>query len=203
MLLRTWVRYIAGLALSFAAVTLLSGCSDQKPAFQSVDITGASYAKAFVLNDQFGQQRRLAEFKGKVVVVFFGFVQCPDVCPSSMMELAQVKKLLGDQSDTLQGIFVTVDPERDTQEILKAYMENFDPTFLALKPSIEELPALAKEFKIYYKKVPGKTETSYTIDHTAGSYIYDTQGRLRLYARHGSGAELLASDIQQLLKEAQ
>jgi protein SCO1/2 len=196
-----WNKLSVALAVGMA-LTVATGCSEKKPVFQSVDITGVPYAKDFILTDHDGKQRQLADFRGKVVVVFFGFVQCPDVCPTSMMELAQVKKLLGADGDRLQGIFITVDPERDTPEVLKAYMQNFDASFLALRTSPEQLPALAKDFKIYYKKVPGKTETSYTIDHTAGSYIYDTQGRLRLFTRHASGAEKIASDIALLLKEA-
>jgi cytochrome oxidase Cu insertion factor (SCO1/SenC/PrrC family) len=139
-------------------------------------------------------------FKGKVVIVFFGYTQCPDVCPTSMAELTEVKKLLGPDGDKLQGIFVTVDPERDTAEMLKAYMTNFDPSFLALIPTPEQLTAAAKDFKVYYKRVEGKTPTSYTMDHSAGSYMYDPQGRLRLYNRYGSGAPALAADVKLLLK---
>ena len=186
------------LALSVSA-GFLTGCSPEKPPFKSIDLTGADYAQGFSLTDQYGQVRSLKDFAGKVVVVFFGFTQCPDVCPTSMSELAQVKQLLGPDGDKLQGIFITVDPERDTPELLKAYMENFDPTFLALRPSLEQLPQLAKDFKIYYKKVPGNTPGSYTMDHSAGSYIFDGKGRIRLYNRYGAGAEVLASDIRLLL----
>lgn len=200
--MQTSLIKVVGVFAFGLALTLLSGCSEKKPVFQSVDITGVPYAKNFVLTDHEGRQRQLSDFQGKVVVVFFGFVQCPDVCPTSMLELAQVKKLLGSDGERLQGIFITVDPERDSPELLKAYMQNFDPSFLAMYTSPEQLSALAKEFKIYYKKVPGKTETSYTIDHTAGSYVYDTEGRLRLFTRHASGAETLASDIRLLLQEA-
>jgi protein SCO1/2 len=153
------------------------------------------------LTDHNGKARTLADFRGKVVVVFFGYTQCPDVCPTTMTELAEVKKLLGADGDKLQGLFVTIDPARDTPEVLKAYMGNFDPGFLALIPTPEQLPLVAKDFKIYYKKVDGKTPTSYTMDHSAGSYIYDTQGRLRLYTRYGSGAGALASDIKLLLQK--
>ncbi len=178
----------------------MSACSEAKPSFASVDITGASYAKDFELTDHNGKVRHLGDFKGKVVVMFFGYTQCPDVCPTSMAELAEVKKALGADGDKLQGLFVTVDPARDTPEVLKGYMENFDPTFLALYTTPEKLEALAKDFKVYYKRVNGKTDTSYTMDHSAGSYIYDTQGNLRLFTRYGSGAKVLAADIQQLLK---
>ncbi len=188
--------------IALAAAGCLAACSDAKPSFAAVDITGADYAKDFRLADHNGQQRSLQDFRGKVVVVFFGFAQCPDVCPTSMAELAQVKQSLGADGDKLQGLFVTVDPERDTPEVLKAYMANFDPSFLALRASPEDLAALAKDFKVYYKKVEGKTPTSYTMDHSAGSYVYDTQGRLRLYVRYGSGAEALLADVRQLLKQA-
>ncbi|CAN7753959.1 SCO family protein [Pseudorhodoferax sp. Leaf265] len=188
--------------IALAAAGCLAACTDTKPSFTAVDITGADYAKDFRLTDHNGQERSLQDFRGKVVVVFFGFAQCPDVCPTSMAELAQVKQSLGADGDKLQGLFVTVDPERDTPEVLKAYMANFDPSFLALRTSPEGLAALAKDFKVYYKKVEGKTPTSYTMDHSAGSYVYDPQGRLRLYVRYGSGADALLADVRQLLKQA-
>ncbi|SFC51479.1 protein SCO1/2 [Polaromonas sp. OV174] len=181
---------------------LLTACSPDKPQFQSIDLTGADYAQGFSLADHNGQQRTLKDFAGKVVVVFFGFTQCPDVCPTSMAELAQVKKLLGPDGDKLQAIFITVDPERDTAELLKPYMGNFDPSFLALRPTLEQLPQVGKDFKLYYKKVEGKTPGSYTMDHSAGSYIFDGKGRIRLYSRYGAGAEVLASDIRLLLKNS-
>ncbi len=191
-------------AFSLLAAVLLAGglaaCGEQKPAFSSIDITGADYGKNFALSDHNGQVRRLADFAGKVVVVFFGYTQCPDVCPTTLAELAEVKKLLGKDGERLQALFVTVDPERDTPELLKAYMANFDPGFLALRPTLEDLPAVAKDFKIYYKKVPGASATSYTMDHSAGSYVFDTQGQLRLFTRYGSGAPVLAADISQLLR---
>lgn len=188
----------AFLLAAFAA--LLAGCDSSKPAFKGVDITGADYAQGFELTDQHGQVRTLRDFAGRVVIVFFGYTQCPDVCPTSMQELAQVKQLLGADGDKLQGVFVTVDPERDTPELLKAYMEAFDPGFVALRPTPEQLPEVAKAFKIYYKKVEGKTPTSYTMDHSAGSYTFDAKGRVRLYNRYGSGAQALADDARLLLK---
>ena len=182
------------------ATFLLPACTPEKPNFQSIDLTGADYAKGFSLTDQNGQQRSLKDFSGKVVVVFFGFTQCPDVCPTTMVELAQVKKSLGANGDKLQVVLISVDPERDTPEILKAYMTNFDPSFLALRPTLPELAAVAKEFKIYYKKVEGAAPGSYSMDHTAGSYVFDGKGHIRLFTRYGSGADLLASDIRQLIK---
>jgi protein SCO1/2 len=186
--------------LSVLAVLALTACSPDKPKFNAIDITGADYAKGFTLTDHMGQSRRLSDFKGKVVVLFFGYTQCPDVCPTSMVELAEVKRLLGADGGKLQGVFVTVDPARDTAELLKAYMANFDPTFVAFIPTPEQLAVVAKDYKIYYKKVDGKTSTSYTVDHSAGSYVYDTQGNLRLYSRYGVGPQVLAQDIQTLLK---
>ncbi len=187
------------LVLGLVAVTL-AACSPDKPAFKGVDITGADYAKDFALTDQNGQLRTLKDFAGKAVVVFFGYTQCPDVCPTTLQELQQVKRLLGADGERLQAIFVTVDPERDTSELLKAYMESFDPAFVALRPGPEQLQALLKDFKIYAKKVEGKTATSYTMDHSAQSYLYDPQGRLRLYSRYGSGPQAMADDLRLLLK---
>ena len=188
--------------MSISAAAILTGCSKGPVEFRGVDITGADYARDFQLTDHNGQQRSLKDFAGKVVVVFFGFTQCPDVCPTSMQELAEVKQQLGKDGERLQGVFVTVDPERDQLELLKSYMQNFDPEFLALRPTPEQLPALAKDYKIYYKKVDGKTPTSYTMDHSAGSYLYDPQGRLRVYQRYGSGTEALSADVRTLLNEA-
>ena len=194
-------RGLASTLILFFALSLgmLTACGERKPAFSSIDITGADYGKNFALIDHNGQMRHLPDFAGKVVVVFFGYTQCPDVCPTTLAELAEVKKLLGKDGDRLQALFVTVDPERDTPELLKAYMANFDPSFLALRPAPQELEAVAKDFKIYYKKVPGTSATSYTMDHSAGSYIFDTKGQLRLFTRYGSGAPVLAADIGLLL----
>ena len=194
-----WLRWFGALAL-IASLSGLSACSDPRPAFKGVDITGADYAKELNLPDQNGQVRKLKDFSGKLVVVFFGYTQCPDVCPTTMQELAEVKRLLGPDGDKLQAVFVTVDPERDTAELLKAYVENFDASFVALRPTQEQLPAIAKEFKLYFKRVEGKTPTSYTMDHSAGSYIFDTQGRVRLFSRYGTGAQALADDFKLLLK---
>jgi protein SCO1/2 len=183
-----------------AGGALIAACSDHKTSFSAIDITGAQYARDFALTDHNGKPRTLKDFSGKVVLMFFGYTQCPDVCPTSMAELAEAKRLLGKDGERLQGLFVTVDPARDTPEVLKAYMENFDPGFLALYTSPEKLEALAKEYKVYYRKVAGPTPTSYTMDHSAGSYVYDPQGRLRLFTRYGSGAAPLAADIKLLLQ---
>jgi protein SCO1 len=197
------IKKVAACAVFYWATAiffLISGCSEQKPQFKSVDITGADYSQNFALPDQFGKTRTIADFQGKVVVVFFGFAQCPDVCPTTMAELAEVKKMLGKDGDKLQAVFITVDPERDTPEVLKAYMANFDPSFIALRGSLEQTAATAKHFKTYYKKVEGKTPGSYTMDHSAGSYVFDPQGRVRLYTRYGSGVAALADDVKLLLK---
>jgi protein SCO1/2 len=186
--------------LSLSVLLGLSGCGKEKPAFKGVDITGADYAQGWELTDHNGQVRTLKDFAGKAVVVFFGYTQCPDVCPTALQEMVEAKQLLGADADKLQGVFITVDPERDTPELLKAYMANFGPDFVALHPTLDQLPKVTKDFKIYYKKVEGKTPTSYTMDHSAGSFTFDPQGRVRLYNRHGSGAAALADDVRMLLK---
>ena len=198
---RNALRIIAISALSAWATGQFSACSKGGPSFTAIDITGADYAKDFALTDHNGKSRTLADFKGKVVMVFFGYTQCPDVCPTSMTEMVAIKKLLGKDGERLQGIFVTVDPERDKPEMLKAYMENFDPGFLALFSTPEKTAAVAKDFKVYYKKVDGPTPTSYTIDHTAGSYVYDTTGKLRLFTRYNTAPEKTAADIRALLQQ--
>lgn len=199
---RSAIKLIATCAGLTGAGGLLTACSEKTAQFRAIDITGAEYARDFQLTDHNGQARTLKDFKGKIVVVFFGYTQCPDVCPTTLAELAEVKRSLGADGARLQGVFVTVDPERDTPEVLKAYMGNFDPAFVALRGTPEQLVAVAKDYKVYYKKVEGKTPTSYTMDHSAGSFIYDTQGRLRLYTRYGSGAQALADDVRLLLKQA-
>lgn len=198
---RNAVKAIAAAAAVAAFGLNLTGCSEARPSFNAVDLTGADYAKGFSLADADGKVRTLADFKGKVVVLFFGYAQCPDVCPTTMTEMAQVKQQLGKDGDKLQVVFITVDPARDTPTVLKAYMGAFDPAFVALIPTPEQLAATAKDFKAYYKKVDGSTPTSYSMDHSAASYVYDTEGRLRLYARYGAGAAPMLADVQALLKQ--
>ncbi len=192
-------------ALGLAGLLALSACQPAaqapKASFKAVDITGADYARELKLTDADGQPRTLADFKGKVVVVFFGYTQCPDVCPTTLAELATVKKALGADGARVQGVFVSVDPERDTAELLKAYVANFGSDFVALRGDAEQTKAAAKHFKVFFNKVAGATPTSYTVDHTAGSYIFDTQGRVRLFTRYGSGAEALTADLKALLAE--
>jgi protein SCO1/2 len=196
---RNTLKLIASYAIFTGSAGLFSACSPAGQKFTAIDITGADYAKDFALTDHNGQARTLKDFQGKVVMMFFGYTQCPDVCPTSMAEMAEIKKLLGKDGDRVQCLFVTVDPERDKPDMLKAYMENFDPTFLALYTTPEKTAVLAKDYKVFYKKVDGPTPTSYTIDHTAGSYVYDTTGKLRLFTRYGTKPELTAADIRQLL----
>ena len=200
-------RRLAAALLAGAIAPWLAGCERLGlggsgaggASFKGVDITGADYARSLNLPDQNGQPRTLADFKGKVTVVFFGYTQCPDVCPTTLAELAQVKKALGPDGERVQGVFVSVDPQRDTPEVLKAYMASFDPGFVALRGTPEQTTAAAKEFKVFYAKVPGKAEGSYTMDHTAGSYIFDPSGRVRLFVRYGAGAEALTADLKALL----
>lgn len=196
----------AGLALPFALplAALLQGCdrAGAPAGFKAVDITGATYAQELDLPDTEGKRRLIADFKGKLTVVFFGFTQCPDVCPTTMLELAEVKKALGPDGAKVQGIFISLDPERDTPEVLKAYVNNFSPDFIALRGTLEETQAAAKRFKVFYAKVPGKSEGSYSLDHTAGSFVFDAQGKVRLFTRYGVGAEALKHDLQLLLKQA-
>jgi len=193
-------RHLLRLAAAAALPALLAACGERKPQFTAVDLTGADYAKDFQLPDVDGKVRSLQDFKGKAVVVFFGYTQCPDVCPTTMADIAQAKKLLGSDGAKVQGVFITVDPERDTPELLKAYAANFGPDIVALRGTPEQTAAVAKDFKVYYKKGEGKAPGSYTMDHSAASFIYDPQGRLRLYARYGAGAQALADDLKQLLQ---
>lgn len=193
------------LALSLAVLVALTACDKLpgKPSsvpYNAVDITGAAYGHALSLPDADGRTRTLADFNGKVVVVFFGFTQCPDVCPGTLAELAQAKKALGPDGDKVQGVFITIDPARDTPEVLNGYVTSFDPGFVALRGTPEQTAATAKDFKVYFAKVPGKTEGSYSMDHTAGAYVFDTKGQVRLFTRYGSGAEALTSDLKQLIK---
>ncbi|HEY1091631.1 MAG TPA: SCO family protein [Burkholderiaceae bacterium] len=189
--------------LALATILVLAACErgPATPTFQGVDLTGANYAREMNLPDIDGKARTLGDFKGKVLVVFFGYTQCPDVCPTTMLELAQVKKALGPDGDRVQGIFITIDPERDTPELLKAYLASFDKSFVALRGTDAQTLAVAKEFKVFYAKVPGKEAGSYTMDHTAASFLFDAQGRVRVFSRYGAGPQALTSDLKQLLAE--
>jgi len=185
------------LGVSLAACDKLPGKQDVS--FQNTDVTGLDYAKGFTLTDHTGKQRTLADFKGKAVVVFFGYTQCPDVCPTTMAEMASVMQKLGPQADQVQVVFITVDPERDTQELLASYVPAFDKRFIGLRGTSEQTAKVAKDFKVYYEKVPGTEPGSYTINHMAGSFIFDKDGRVRLFVRHGTGADAIVHDLRQLL----
>lgn len=179
---------------------LLSGCQKDAPQFKNTDITGASFARELSLTDQFGKVRTLTDFKGKAVVIFFGYTQCPDICPTTMMEMANVMKNLGKDAERVQVLFVTVDPERDTQDLLAAYVPNFDPRFLALRGDAAQTAKVAQEFKVVYQKSAGKSPDNYTMDHTAASYIFDPQGRVRLFVQYGQKADAITHDLRLLLR---
>jgi protein SCO1/2 len=195
------MRAIAKAALLLAAaVIVLAACSPDKPQFRSSDVTGTAFGRDFALTDHTGKPRTLADFRGKVVVLFFGYTQCPDVCPTTLATLAEAMRQLGPDAAKVQVLFATVDPERDTRELLAAYVTAFNPSFLGLSGDADATAHTAKEFKILYEKRPGKTPESYTVDHSAGTFIFDSQGRLRLYVGYGQGAEVFAHDIRELLR---
>ena len=186
--------------LAAFAVVLLVGCGAQSgPKFEATDVTGADFGRNFTLTYQNGKPRTLADFRGKAVVVFFGYTQCPDVCPTTMAALKQAMEKLGPDADRVQVLFITVDPERDTQDLLSKYVPAFDPRFLGLYGDADATARTAKEFKVIYQKVPGTTPGQYSMDHSAGTYIYDPQGRLRLYVGQAQGADVFAHDLKALL----
>jgi len=192
-----------GHALVWSAMALfisvgLSSCQ-KAVSFNSVDITGADYAKDLSWQDASGQAHHLSDYKGQLVLVFFGYTQCPDVCPTSLSELKDIKATLGSQGKLVRTLFVSVDPERDTQEVLDAYMANFGEDYTGVALSPEALKVAAKEFKVFYQKSPGPTPTSYAMEHTAGFYVYDTKSQLRLFVRYGTPKESLLGDIKTLL----
>jgi protein SCO1 len=182
---------------------LLGGCDQlgkQPVTFKNTDLTGLDYAKDFALTDHTGKPRTLADFKGKAVVVFFGFTQCPDVCPTTLAEMATAMKELGPLADQVQVLFITIDPERDTQQLLAQYVPAFDKRFLGLRGDAAQTAAVAKEFKVFYAKVAGKEPGSYSMDHTAASYVFDRNGKVRLFVRYGQGAAPLVQDLKALLQ---
>lgn len=192
-------RVVAALAM-ILAVALAAGCSREGPSFKTSDVTGSSFARDFSLTDHTGTPRTLADFRGKAVVVFFGYTQCPDVCPTTLSTLAEAMKQLGPDADRVQVLFVTVDPERDTRELLAHYVPAFDKRFIGLSGDAAATDRVAKEFKVIYQKQPGATPGTYTVDHSAGVFMFDPQGRLRLYASHGQGPDVFAHDLRQLLR---
>jgi len=179
---------------------LLAACSPEGPKFKASDVTGSAFGREFSLRDPAGKTRTLADFRGKAVVVFFGYTQCPDVCPTTLSTLAETMKLLGPDADRVQVIFITIDPERDTPPLLAEYVPAFDKRFLGLWGNAAETERVAKEFKVIYQKQPGATPTTYTMDHSAGVFLFDPQGRLRLYARHGQSPDVFAHDLRELLR---
>jgi protein SCO1/2 len=191
-------RWLAAAAMLATALTL-AACAPSPPKFLASDITGSAFGQDFSLPDASGKRRSLADFRGKVVVVFFGYTHCPDVCPTTLAELAETMKRLGADASRVQVLFITVDPARDTPEVLAQYVPAFDKRFTALRGDPAELAATAKAFKVIYQKQPGTTPGSYTMDHSAGTYIYDPQGRLRLYVSYGQGPDVFTHDIKALL----
>jgi protein SCO1/2 len=176
----------------------LMGCEKRVPVlFKGLDLTGAKFGRSFSTADIDGKVRTLSEFKGKVVMLFFGFTQCPDVCPTALGRAVEVSRLLGDDATKLQVIFVTIDPERDTSNLLRSYVGSFDPRFLALRGNAEATAAIATEFKVFYQRV--STGSSYTMDHTTLTYLFDTQGLLRLAMKHEQTAVEFTADIKTLL----
>jgi protein SCO1 len=172
-----------------------------KPAFNSLDISGIpGFGSDFRLTDHNGKPRTLAEFHGKAVAIFFGFTHCPDVCPTTLSDMRRVIDLLAKDSARLQVLFITVDPKRDTAELLRQYVPSFNPSFLGLRGDAEATAKVARDFKIIYRETPGKTHDSYTVDHTASTLIFDPQGRLRLFVPYGTEAEKIAADVRRLLK---
>ena len=186
------------IAVPLLALGLLGGCTPSEPVFKSTDITGADYGKNFALTDHHGQPRTLADFKGKVVTIFFGYTQCPDVCPTALSGMSAVMQELGPDADRVQVIFVTVDPERDTPELLGEYVPVFDARFLGMYGTAEKIAEIAKDFRVFYRK-SGDLAGHYTIDHSAGTYVVGPDGRLRLYMRHAEDPMVMAADIKALL----
>ncbi len=177
----------------------LAACGPAGPTFQGADVTGVSFGRDFHLTDHNGQPRSLVDFRGKAVVIFFGYTQCPDYCPTTMSELAAAMTKLGSDASRVQVLFITIDPERDTRELLAQYVPAFNPTFLGLYGDAAATAATAKEFKVLYQKEPGPTPSTYTMDHSAGTFIYDPQGRLRVFEAYGKGPDVLAHDIRAVL----
>lgn len=181
------------------AALALSGCTPSTPTFQNTDISGADFGKNFTLTDHTGKTRSLSDYQGKVVLIFFGFTQCPDVCPTTLAELSEVMKKLGSGADRVQVLFITVDPERDTQTLLGQYVPAFDPRFVGLTGSVEQIAAVAKDFKAFYQKVP-TPNGSYTVDHFSGMYAFDATGRIRLFIRYRAPMDSVVADVKTLLK---
>lgn len=187
------------MAVYVSLVSALIACGPEEQKLYGTDITGASFANTLNLTDHSGKPRTLEDFKGKVVVLFFGYTQCPDVCPTTMADLANAMKLLGEKSNEVQVLFVTVDPERDTQEVLAEYVPSFDSRFIGLHGTPEQMAETAKNFKIFYSKQESEGKSGYTIDHSAGVYVFDKQGNVRTYIKYGQKPEEIANDLSLLI----
>ena len=185
--------------LAAATALLLAACAEPPPSFNATDITGADYGKALALNDHTGQRRTLADFRGKVVTIFFGYTQCPDVCPTNLATMSEVMDRLGPDADKVQVLFVTVDPERDTAALLAEYVPVFDKRFLGLVGDLDATAAVAKDFRVFYRKSGDTEGGNYTVDHSAGTYVFDPSGKLRLYVKHGESADNISADLRALL----
>ena len=204
---KQFLRLTHLLACVFSCVLVLGACDPKgvpvpKTVFANTDITGLDYGKDFALTDHNGKARTIADFRGKLVFIFFGYTHCPDICPTTLSEMAGIMKSLGPDADKLQVLFVTLDPERDTPEVMAGYVPAFHPEFLGLYGDQPTTEKVARAFKIFLQRVPGADGKSYTIDHTAGSYVFDTKGRLRLFVRHGQGGDSLLNDLKSLLSES-
>ena len=185
--------------LSACKPNIESGSEVSKAGFVGTDITGADFPNQLKLTDHNGKLRTMSDFKGKVVTLFFGYTHCPDVCPTTMSDLKQAMNLLGEQSNDVQVLFVTVDPARDTQEVLASFVPSFDKRFIGLRGSLQETAETLGNFKIFYAKVDSKTKGDYTIDHSAGMYAFDKNGKIRLYLSYGQKPEEIASDLKKLM----
>jgi len=194
------IRRLVAAAAAITLLLTLAACAPEGPRFKTSDVTGASFGRDFALTDANGKARTLADFRGKAVVVFFGFTQCPDVCPTTLATLAEAMKQLGADADRVQVLFITIDPARDTAELLGNYVPAFDKRFLGLYGDADATQRVAREFKIIYQKQPGSTPDTYTMDHSAGTYIFDPQGRLRLFVNHGRTPDVFAHDLREILR---
>ena len=190
----------AAMLLALVALTLVA-CSPPPPPFNASEVSGIAYGKDIGIADTSGQIRRIEDFKDQVTLVFFGFTRCPDVCPSTLMRLRQVRDALGADAGKLQVLLVSVDPERDTPDRLEAYVKNFDPSFIGLRPDPAELEKVVKAFHAIAVKVPTADGKDYTVDHSATIYVYDRRNQLRLIAQPDIAIDALATDLRRLAQE--
>jgi len=190
-----------GGVLSLFLMAVLTACSPNKPlALVGTDVTGADFANAFSLTDHTGQPRQLSDYKGKILAVFFGYTHCPDVCPTTMADLAKAMKMLGKDSEQVQVLFITLDPERDTQEVLAQFVPSFDSSFIGLYGNAEQTEAVTKNYKIFASKQTEAGKSGYVLDHSAGVYLYDKEAKVRVYVRYGQTPSEIANDIKHVLQ---